>query len=172
MEEKEVENKWIPNVFFKKEINPNKLIKKEPILYVETLKESLIKSGKEKSTENLQQILLDLHKMGIILYFNHPKLCDIIITDPQWLNNVFRVFLDNGRREIALVLEKMFDKLNSSVLQDLIQQTHHSNKINDPLFLYKEQLKSFLKYLKGRDLEEMKFQEIFKKYKGDNLFYF
>eukprot|EP01091_Cochliopodium_minus_P008761 TRINITY_DN2038_c0_g2_i1.p1 TRINITY_DN2038_c0_g2~~TRINITY_DN2038_c0_g2_i1.p1 ORF type:complete len:804 (-),score=252.31 TRINITY_DN2038_c0_g2_i1:749-3160(-) len=157
--------KWLPNLFYvKKENSPSKIVKKEPILYIQKLKAHLLnkKDLQGDPIENLEEILLDLHKLGIILYFDHPKLKDLIITDPQWLNNVFRVFLDYGRKEIALMLENMYEKINSHIKIF----NNNSNVKTSDLIVYREQLKIYLKILKGKDLEEMSFHEIFRKYKG------
>jgi hypothetical protein len=42
----------------------------------------------KESLQEIEQILLDLHSLGVIIYFNDPSLKDIIVPDPEWFNKV------------------------------------------------------------------------------------
>ena len=75
-----------------------------PFLYLSHLKEKLIKFSEEKVIGNdefelerkecvnpesyIENILLDLHQLGVIIYFKDDTLKDIIITNPSWFNDV------------------------------------------------------------------------------------
>ena len=84
--------------------------------------------SKDKSIE---EILCDLHLLGMVVYFNNPILKDIIIPDPRWLNKVFTSILDFGRKKLELTLETIYNDLN--------------NKISG----CKESIKNFIEELKG-----------------------
>jgi hypothetical protein len=42
----------------------------------------------KEAQQNLQQILLDLHSLGVIIYFKDPSLKDIVVPHPKWFNKV------------------------------------------------------------------------------------
>ena len=50
--------------------------------------------------EEIENILEDLHKLGLIVYFKKRALSDTIISNPQWFNNVFKSILDFGRKSV------------------------------------------------------------------------
>lgn len=71
-----------------------------PFLEFDALKQSLLeRSRDEQSVEefereeaaeaagHLEEILVDLHKLGMVIYFNDPVLKNVIITHPIWFNN-------------------------------------------------------------------------------------
>ena len=53
-----------------------------------------------EANQNLEKILLDLNKFGVIIYFNDPSLKDVVVADPRWFNKVFKSMIDIGRRKI------------------------------------------------------------------------
>ena len=86
-----------------------------PFVEISFLVEQLNQQMEEESKEAAQQIepiLVDLHKLGVIIYFNNEILKDTIITSPFWFNKVFKVILDHGRKKIGDVLEFTLKKLS------------------------------------------------------------
>ena len=43
--------------------------------------------------KEIEKILLDLHNIGSIIYFNDNTLKDIIVTNPVWFNKVIYHFI-------------------------------------------------------------------------------
>ena len=88
-------------------------IMNEPFLEVEELLKKL-KQKKEFhdcDKNDLELILQDLHKLGLIVYFKKKSLCDTIIPNPKWFNLVFKYILDLGRKKVSLLLQKIHYKL-------------------------------------------------------------
>lgn len=102
----------------------------EPFLKVEKLKEILAKlqlQGNDNNNndkmkmdmnemdeineinENIECILVDLHKLGVIVFFNNDNLKETIITDPRWFNDVFKTIVNYGRRKIQNLIQKIYD---------------------------------------------------------------
>lgn len=47
-----------------------------------------------ESLEDIETILLDLHKLGVIIYFNDPSLKEVVVSDPKWFNKVkLKIFI-------------------------------------------------------------------------------
>ena len=91
----------------------------------------------------LENILEDLHKLGLIVYFKKKSLSDTIISNPQWFNNVFKFILDFGRKNIEIIFETIYNKLKET-----------NNKKMKEEFLKK------LKWLKGDLNVEIGIKEI------------
>ena len=95
-----------------------KLVKKEnsPFIELSSLKHYLFQY-KDDNTEiaesynNLEDILLDLNKLGVIVYNNSESLKNTIVVHPQWFNNVFKVILDNGKKRIQIALSKILKEI-------------------------------------------------------------
>ena len=80
-------------------------IKYEPFVETKCLENALIKK-KNHAFGNLEEILRDLNKMGQIIFFNNNDyLKNLIVTDPQWLNEIFKNILDLGRKNLQFYLE-------------------------------------------------------------------
>ena len=56
----------------------------------------------KESQETLEQILLDLHSLGVIIYFKDPSLKDIVIPHPKWFNKV-KLSKKNSREKIQTI---------------------------------------------------------------------
>ena len=98
---------------------------------IEKMKENVYST---QSLKELESILTDLHKLGVIVYFDHPILKDVIISNPQFFNKITKVFLDYGRQIIQTNLEKVFGL--------------YPLENNNQFFLFKTVVKS-KKYLEG-----------------------
>ena len=92
--------------------------KTKPFLDVSVLKDALIlKAEKEDQPEalaaskKLESLLVDLHKLGIIIFFDHDILRETIITTPEWFNRVFKAILDYGRREVSTLIDSIYNNL-------------------------------------------------------------
>ena len=66
--------------------------KKKPFVEVSDLRRELLKFSEDYKDidQNLNQILCDLRKLGLIIYFDNDILRSTIITNPQWFNSVFK----------------------------------------------------------------------------------
>jgi hypothetical protein len=53
----------------------------------EEMDDEEIEQSKE-SLKGLEKILLDLHKLGVIIYFDDKNLKEVVISDPRWFNKV------------------------------------------------------------------------------------
>ena len=95
---------------------------KSPFLQVSLLREMLREKSEEskrgerqeasreemkEASVELEKILKDLTKLGLLVYFDHPSLPDILIPDPMWLNNMFKALLDVGRRRVEVMVERI-----------------------------------------------------------------
>ena len=45
-----------------------------------------------QSLLEIEKILLDLSKLGVIIYFNDFSLKDVVVSDPRWFNKVISIF--------------------------------------------------------------------------------
>lgn len=61
-----------------------------------------------EAEKQLVTILSDLHNLGVIIYFDKPLLNKTIVTSPQWLNRVFKIFLDHGREKIEVIFQQIY----------------------------------------------------------------
>ena len=82
-----------------------------------------------------------MHSLGVIIYLNQKGLRDTIISDPKWLNNIFKFILDFGRKKIENVLEYISNSVGES---------------NVNYFTLKE----YLSYLKGNTNKNLSLEEI------------
>ena len=90
--------------------------------------------------KEIENILEDLHKLGLIVYFKKKSLSDTIISNPQWFNHLFKSILDFGRKNVEIIFESIFDK---------IKETNN--------YKMKEKLSKVLIWLKGNSkMEEIK----------------
>lgn len=66
------------------------ILKKELVNYSEDIKNNNEQEIEESmdAINNLESILLDLHTLGIIVYFKDDKLKNILVTSPNWFNKV------------------------------------------------------------------------------------
>jgi hypothetical protein len=83
-------------------------------LQVSQLKKSLESYEKHictQASQELNSLLTDLHKLGVIIYFDNEILGDIIITNPKWFNVVFKEIIDYGRKRIQSIFQFVFDVL-------------------------------------------------------------
>ena len=81
----------------------------------------LLKKLNEKNDLNeiferkeIETILEDLYKLGLIIYFKKKSLSDTIISNPQWFNNVFKSILDFGRKNVEIIIESIYNKLKET----------------------------------------------------------
>ena len=81
----------------------------------------LLKNINEKNELNqiferneIENILEDLHKLGLIVYFKKKYLGDTFISNPQWFNNLFKSVLDIGRKRVGIIFESIYNKLKET----------------------------------------------------------
>ena len=143
----------------KKEKKKDRLITKEneePFIEVSHLKERLMKSVEEDSNEAAEQvesILSDLNKLGVIIYFNEGTLKEKIISNPLWFNLFFKSILDFGRKKIAFIIEKIQKEVEEMERMREFQNNHLSNNS-------KQQINSVIKELKGSANHKLSILEI------------
>ena len=121
------------------------------------MKQKLIEIGNKEnnkiaieSSNNLESILVDLHKLGVILYFNDDILKETIICDPKWFNNVFKTILDFGRKKSQLLIEKIFIQIQQKQSETTIQIINRNDKENSF-----NQCESILKWIIGKNKIEL-----------------
>ena len=84
----------------------------EPFIEVSDLLEKLNENNELNENferDQLENILEDLHKLGLIVYFKKKSLSDTIISNPQWFNNIFKIILDFGRKNVSKFFESFFN---------------------------------------------------------------
>ena len=106
-EEKEIERKPFIEVSqiksFLKEIEEGKSkFEKRTLLNPNKEEIEEEKQVAKESQETLEQILLDLHSLGVIIYFKDPSLKDIVIPHPKWFNKV-KLSKKNSREKIQTI---------------------------------------------------------------------
>ena len=62
---------------------------------------------KDLSKHEMKKLLIDLNKMGFIIYINNSLMNKTIISNPEWLNNVFISLIDFGRRKVEEKIEEI-----------------------------------------------------------------
>ena len=85
----------------------NEMIKYSSIEKILVRNKNLIETSSE-----LRKYLVDLHKIGSIVYFDDDILRETIITDPIWFNRIFISILNYGRKKICLMIENIFHRIN------------------------------------------------------------
>ena len=103
-----------------KKLTEEETRKKENIFIdVLQLKNNILLYGEEqkKLVDNIEKILQDLHRLGLIVYLNNSSVRDLIITDPKWFNNVFKNILDFGKMRIANIFEQIKTNLEQMELK-------------------------------------------------------
>ena len=100
-----------------------------------------------QTLSELEDILCDLHKLGVILFFKSPTLKNTIICDPIWINNVFKQILDHGRIKIAKIIEKIIE---------IIDENEKGNRKSN----IKQKLQEKLNWLKGNADKNLSINEI------------
>jgi hypothetical protein len=86
----------------------------EPFIELPCLINNLNKNNNSKyrfEKEQVESILEDLHKLGLIVYFFKKSLSDTIISNPQWFNNVLKSIIDIGRKRVQIVFESLYNNL-------------------------------------------------------------
>ena len=126
---------------------------KQPFIHFSHLKNNLLekKNMDEISfdaSKDLEKVLVDLHKLGLIIYFDNSHLRNIIISEPQWFNNVFKVILDHGRQGIEILMENILIDLSTQSTKNKKQKT------------LKKKLKEHLGWLKGKTGKKVRVEEI------------
>ena len=124
--------------------------KEEPFVEVEDLLENLNKKNDLDEIfdrNEIENILEDLHKLGLIVYFKKRSLSDTIISNPQWFNNVFKYIIDFGRKNIEMIFQSIYKKL--------CELDHYYSTSNDKLKeannkKTKKKFSKELKWLKGK----------------------
>lgn len=81
----------------------------------------------------------------MIIYFDKPLLKETIISFPQWLNTVFKKFLDFGRENI----QQIFQQISISVKEKLKE-----NSKNKKIVYLDKKLDEYLKQIKGNLSED------------------
>ena len=121
------------------------------------MKQKLIEIGNKEnnkdaieSSNNIESILIDLHKLGVIVYFNDDILKETIICDPKWFNNVFKTILDFGRKKSQLLIEKIFIQIQQKQSETKIQIINKNDKENSL-----NQCESILKWIIGKNKIEL-----------------
>ena len=135
----------------------------QPFLDFFNLKDSLSQMAKEQSNEEaleaveeLENILVDLHKLGVIVYFNHDTLKNTIISDPRWFNRVFKAILDYGRKQIQMMIEEVWHTLKQA---DEEGKVNLAKNAKDTAFKLCEDT---LNWLKGKQFGQMDILQIWK----------
>ena len=130
-------------------------------LQVSQLKNSLDSYEKKICSEaslELSSILIDLHKLGVIIYFDNEILRDIIITNPKWFNVVFKEIIDYGRKRVQCIFQFVYDVLNE--YEEGGNYPFYRSKDN-----CKKQVESILRELKKNVDHHLKIEEIWEKFK-------
>ena len=118
----------------------------EPFIEVSDLLQSLNEKNDYKKyfeRKEIEIILEDLHKLGLIVYFKKKSLSDTIISNPQWFNNVFKSILDFGRKKVEIIFQSIYNKLKET------------NNVK-----MKEKLRKRIQKLKGEANQEKQVHEI------------
>ena len=95
----------------------------QTFLNVSSLEKTLKKIGEEEEPQALQalkdlrEILSDLHKLGVLVYFADEDLSDTIIWDVQWLARVYKAVLDHGKKKVEIFVENILQKLRANKLR-------------------------------------------------------
>ena len=105
----------------------------EELLETKNLKEYLKINNFDNLIENCDKLLNDLNKMGQIIYFSNESLKNIIITNPEWLNQIFKNVVDLGRKSSQQYLEEI-----SFFLNNLKEYKHKNNSYNCKNLVEKE----------------------------------
>eukprot|EP01091_Cochliopodium_minus_P008760 TRINITY_DN2038_c0_g1_i1.p1 TRINITY_DN2038_c0_g1~~TRINITY_DN2038_c0_g1_i1.p1 ORF type:complete len:1330 (-),score=374.41 TRINITY_DN2038_c0_g1_i1:37-3537(-) len=127
-----------------------------PFVEVSYLKEYLIKEMEEESVEasdQIELILVDLHKLGVIIYFDNEILKETIITSPFWFNKVFKVILDHGRKKIGEVLEFTMDALQKRKERGKMKCTYNIKNSES-------EIRKVLYWLKGTANKKLSIREM------------
>eukprot|EP01091_Cochliopodium_minus_P007897 TRINITY_DN17790_c0_g1_i1.p1 TRINITY_DN17790_c0_g1~~TRINITY_DN17790_c0_g1_i1.p1 ORF type:complete len:383 (+),score=112.10 TRINITY_DN17790_c0_g1_i1:98-1246(+) len=106
--------------------------------------------------ENMNEILVDLHKLGVIVYFDNDILRETIITDPRWFNIVFRSIMDFGRKKIQILFESIYEELK-----------FHEIKNKDSCFEKLERILIDLK--KGFNPQQFHFEKFWKEHRKNSI---
>ena len=104
----------------------DKILDENCLISFSKLEEQTINQKIVENNPELRTILIDLHKLGLIVFFDHDILRETIITDPQWFNLVFKTILDYGRKKICLIIQEIFD-----IFLELKQNHHSIGKLNE-----------------------------------------
>ena len=114
------------------------------------------KYGKIFDENKLRKILTDLHKLGVLVYFNNDSLRDTIVYNPKCFNKVFKTLTDYGRKKTENIFEKLFDSIEGDEKNGnyLFSKTKNNAK---------QQLESILKELKSKANPKLKINEIWEK---------
>ena len=114
---------------------------------LETIRESI----KDKKTKiNLRKILKDLHKLGVIIFFDEDILRETVIANPKWFNILFKSVLDLGRKRVCIIFQELYDKILSSE-ENVENNKNSKNKVSQKKFFLLESkmiLEKILKELK------------------------
>eukprot|EP01091_Cochliopodium_minus_P011605 TRINITY_DN3333_c0_g1_i1.p1 TRINITY_DN3333_c0_g1~~TRINITY_DN3333_c0_g1_i1.p1 ORF type:complete len:825 (-),score=271.19 TRINITY_DN3333_c0_g1_i1:1543-4017(-) len=127
--------------------------------------------GREDAIEakkNLELVLMDLNKLGIIVYFNDNSINDVIISSPTFFNKVFKVILDYGRKRILQISSDILEKLEETENekeeneQKQLEEDYESYFVNFETNNDKsiDILKKFSSWSKGKADKEMSMEDI------------
>ena len=87
----------------------NILKKDEVFISVPKLKEIFsLKDNCDEIIDEIEKILVDLHRLGVIIYFENDTFRDTIISDPIWFNHVFKTIIDYGRKKVQIIFEELY----------------------------------------------------------------
>ena len=137
--------------------NSDKMIKYSSIENEMIEKRNLIENPVE-----LRKILVDLHKIGSIIYFDDDILRETIISDPEWFNTVFRTIMNYGRKKIEMMIEYLFHLLN----EEKMNQPKQFDLKKENLLKYVEKM---LKELKKGVHPELEIDQIWKQYRKQSI---
>lgn len=103
----------------------------------------------------LEDILSDLHKLGVIIFFEQKLLSDFVIADPHWFNSLIKQILDCGKNRIKSVLSLILQKINE---HQLLENFSFSNQKNNP----KKSIENLLRWLEeGEKINSPSFFQFF-----------
>eukprot|EP01091_Cochliopodium_minus_P002654 TRINITY_DN12503_c0_g1_i1.p1 TRINITY_DN12503_c0_g1~~TRINITY_DN12503_c0_g1_i1.p1 ORF type:complete len:650 (+),score=189.93 TRINITY_DN12503_c0_g1_i1:590-2539(+) len=113
---------------------------KVEIVKIESIENALKKMFGEFSIKqfDLTNVLSDLHDVGICVYFkSKSSMKNFVITNPDWLNKLFREFLDLGRLKILDLLFLLFKKTKKEKVRNnpKLEESPFLKELTDLLLL-------------------------------------
>ena len=136
-----------------------------PFLNISLLREEVEKlkeNDLEDISNQLNSILVDLHNLGVIVYFDFDILRETVITNPIWFNKVFKSLLDFGRKKIALIFEEVYESIK--MLEENKMYKFSKSKNNS-----KQISRTFLKEILGNDFEKAKVEDIWSEKRENSI---
>ena len=149
------------------DVNENQDSKKDEIPFISV--SDLLITLNEKNDLNeiferkeIEKVLEDLHKLGLIIYFKKKSLNDTIISSPQWFNKLFKSILDFGRKNVEFLFESIYNKLKETknrrmrdVFENLVLWLKGNSKLEEIKDIWKDK-----EELKKSNLDKISFENL------------